>query len=76
MKNKRFIKKKLIIYASDDELIRMEDLLVCVPLCKKHKSIKPDENMWMKCRDCHRIRDSWFRAAWKINGRLWKAMYP
>ena len=67
------------------DLERLENYLICVPHCKKHKrqSVLLDlegrtkeaellEDSWKSCKKCNAIREEWLYGAWGVQGTLFR----
>lgn len=70
--------RRVTITVTDRELNGLEDFLVCIPLCDKHKELGDYkdgelESMWCKCPDCEKVYHKWRRPAWRVMSKLWKA---
>jgi len=67
------------------DLERLEDCLICVPLCEKHnrrmgllyikgreKEAEALEDSWKSCKKCKAIHDDWWHGAWRVQGKLFE----
>lgn len=78
------MKKKITVEISDAWLNDLECLLICMPLCDKHKKISFDidtnkkvkgkrefEESYLKCKDCKKVKRTWEKGSWKLSSALW-----
>lgn len=76
-------KHKVTIEITARDLLKAEDYLTCIAACDKHKSMDyKKEEEWkfeyphLFCKECEKIRKDWHRSAWKINCKIWDALFP
>jgi len=83
MTRKNITLKDLGIRLNDLECL--EDYLVCVPHCEKHKhqsalldikgrvkEAEALEDSWKSCKKCNAIRKEWWRGSWRVQSKLFE----
>ncbi len=73
-------KTEVKIKVTHKDLLGLENLLRCIPLCDKHKTYSPKEenqieleSMHLICKGCEKVYRSWWLGAERIESALWEA---
>ena len=67
------MKSKLVsIKVENKDLDNLEDFITCIPLCNKHLILdeKNQEIMYLKCKNCAKIRKKWRGGSFRIWHKL------
>ncbi|MEK6953990.1 MAG: hypothetical protein AABX01_03210 [Candidatus Micrarchaeota archaeon] len=74
--------RKFIVNASENDLNNLEDLLLTIPTCIKHRRFddkkfteREQMTMYYVCKDCNKIKDAHNRSLSKIWLQLCKQCY-